>query len=290
MVNSVLLVCCLMALASSLAIVAAAGFSFVRKRVWYNGIVAASAVAYSLVLLLCALRLSGLLPVAGGGHYVAYFNMRYAQSAYRQDIVAFFYMAGGCLALANMVVAWMLCRLGRGRITWKRLGGRLAAIAGVLVLASFVVSAVLFRHPASLFFGGCCIALDAVAYGLGLSYKEFCVMANIYLQGALLVISALFVLWMSVRRLRRNRTAKGVAAVLAASLYALAYAAGFGLLCARYHLPYDYAFDKCVNDLLNFYFPAVDYFWTNVLVFVVIWLLLFAANVWMGIVLKKKTI
>ena len=56
------------------------------------------------------------------------------------------------------------------------------------------------------FFGACCGCLYGLGLILGLSYKEICVIVNIYLESALCLLSVLWVTWISIRRYMRTRT------------------------------------------------------------------------------------
>ena len=71
-------------------------------------------------------------------------------------------------------------------------------IATLLVVA-IVWSTTTGRSLDECFFGACCGILYLTGKYLGFTYKEICVIVNIYLEAGLCVLSALWVTWATVK-------------------------------------------------------------------------------------------
>ena len=144
-------------------------------------------------------------------------------------------------------------------------------IATLLVVA-IVWSTTTGRSLDECFFGACCGILYLTGKYLGFTYKEICVIVNIYLEAGLCLLSALWVSWTAIKGFI-HRKALGPSILMATGIvYGLAYIGVFLWLCQHYAMPLNDAFDLCYHELIQL---AVDYHTTYNIVNYVIFILLF---------------
>ena len=117
----------------------------------------------------------------------------------------------------------------------------------------------------------------------GLTYKQISVVFNLWLQGAVLVLSALMPLAVSAIRICSGFTFLRLLSVVFFVIYAMAYIWAFLRMLLHYHLPVDRAFDCCVHDLQVLAGKwHTSYQVVNLLIFVIAFLLLFSLNICLG--------
>ena len=117
----------------------------------------------------------------------------------------------------------------------------------------------------------------------GLTYKQISVVFNLWLQGAVLVLSAILPLVISVIRLCGGFTLPRLLLVVFLAIYALFYIWAFLRMLHHYHLPVDRAFDRCVHDLQKLARKwHTSYHAVNLLLFVVGFLLLLSLNLYIS--------
>ena len=117
----------------------------------------------------------------------------------------------------------------------------------------------------------------------GLTYKQISVVFNLWLQGAMLVLSAILPLVISVIHLCGCFTFPKLLVVIFLVIYALAYIWAFLRMLHHYHLPVNRAFDRCVHDLQVLARKwHTSYQVVNLLIFVVAFLLLLSLNLCMS--------
>ena len=105
------------------------------------------------------------------------------------------------------------------------------------------------HHIVLLPFTLCAGFLLLLGKSLGLSYKQISVIFNLYLQGGLLALSGIMPIVSLIWSLTGHTGWLGWFVLLMGMLYASIYVVGFIGLLKHYHLPMNYAFDLCVNDL-----------------------------------------
>ncbi len=126
----------------------------------------------------------------------------------------------------------------------------------------------------------CCRIMSSLGDFFGLSYKEICVIGNIYIQGGIWVLSALSpfiaLLWM----IRKNTSLNKKLCLFLSIGYGLISSYIFVLLCKRYSFPtITTGFDICVEDLVslakayNTTYQAI-----NIYIFVIAWILCISLN------------
>lgn len=113
----------------------------------------------------------------------------------------------------------------------------------------------------------------------GLTYKQISVVFNLWVQGAVLMLSGVAPAAAAIYQLANGGSLLWIAVTAMLILYAAAYVYGFIKMLQHYHLPFDRAFDLCVNDLLIWAKKwHTTYEVTNLIIFVLLFLLLIGLN------------
>ena len=125
----------------------------------------------------------------------------------------------------------------------------------------------------------CCGVMRLLGNILGLTYKEVCVIGNIYLQGVLWAASSLLPMIAAIVAVIKKREIGRIVTLGTSMLYSAAHWIIFALLCWRYAPPLAPAFDRCVDDL----YASARVFGTtyevvNIIFFVVLFGLCIVAN------------
>lgn len=135
----------------------------------------------------------------------------------------------------------------------------------------------------------CCGVMMALGYLVGLSYKEVCVIGNVYMQGGLWVLSSLLPLFIAIKALVDRYTISRVITVIVGAIYSVIYTLTFIYFASRYQPPLAEAFDLCVKDL---YLVAgrmgTTYEVVNIIFFVAFWGLSIISNYVAYRILKNK--
>lgn len=113
----------------------------------------------------------------------------------------------------------------------------------MLLVVAIIGSIITGRGLDECFFGACCGVLYIIGRFLGFTYKEICVIVNIYMEAGLCLLSALWVTWTAISSFAHRKTT-GNGLLMAASItYGSAYIGGFMWLCQHYAMPMNDAFD-----------------------------------------------
>ena len=111
----------------------------------------------------------------------------------------------------------------------------------------------------------------------GLTYVEISVVFNLWIQGGLLVISALIPFAIAL-----NHYAKGTAnlsSIILAGTLLLLYSVVFCWIFVHYGISMKYAFDLCVDDLLHLAkLWHTTYNMVNIIIFIIGWLAAIGLN------------
>lgn len=83
----------------------------------------------------------------------------------------------------------------------------------------------------------------------GMTYKQISVVFNLWLQGAVLMLSGLAPAAAAIYKLASGSSPIWLAVAALLLVYAAANIYGFVRMLQHYHLPFDRAFDLCVEDL-----------------------------------------
>lgn len=126
-----------------------------------------------------------------------------------------------------------------------------------------------------------CVAfLVGLGKCLGLSYKQISVYFNLYFQGYLLTVFGTLPLIAAIIRFIHNMTWANGLMILVFLFYASVYLVGILWLNRHYSGNPELVFDRCVTDLLVVSgYWHLSYYLVNLIIFVVWWLALVAANI-----------
>lgn len=133
------------------------------------------------------------------------------------------------------------------------------------------------------FFLECCGVMAYFAWLLGLTYQEFCVIGNIYMQGAICLLAALAPLLLCIR------TKQAPWKWLLSGGNALLHLVIISLFFGHYWMPLESAFDLCVQDLnhIGALFDS-SYVMVNIIIFVILFVVDLALNALLYLLLAGK--
>ena len=129
-------------------------------------------------------------------------------------------------------------------------------------------------------FGLCVLFLLLLGKLFGLTYKQISVVFNLWVQGAVLMLSGVAPFGVIVYRLTEHVSTGRLLLALFFFSYGLMYVYAFVKMLRHYHLPFDRAFDLCVKDLE--WWAAkwhTTYHIVNLLIFIVFYLILLGLNI-----------
>ena len=153
----------------------------------------------------------------------------------------------------------------------------------------------------SLIFFACCGIMTLLGKLFGWTYNEACVYVNLYLQYAVLILSALSVIYVAVKKLRQGITRRRIAVLILTVLYNVPFVLLGIFLFNRYGITdCDTAFAICRDDLYalgtHLDIPTnmphykkgwTEYYIVNLIIFVVLYMLALFANWWIKRIIKK---
>ena len=137
-------------------------------------------------------------------------------------------------------------------------------------------------------FGLCAAFLLLIGKLFGFSYKEISVIFNLWIQGAVLMISGLLPsVAQTVAIINEPSLTNGIFLVCLL-IYASIYVVGFIVLLKHYNLPYNDAFDLCVNDLVWIADKwQISYHAVNLVIFVLWWLAIVFVNIFLSFIIIR---
>ena len=130
-------------------------------------------------------------------------------------------------------------------------------------------------------FGLCAAFLLLIGKLFGFTYKEISVIFNLWIQGAVLMISGLLPSIAQLIVLINSPSVVNGVFLLCYLIYASIYIVGFIALLKHYNIPYNDAFDLCVNDLVWIASKwHISYHAVNLVIFVLWWLSVVILNIY----------
>ena len=156
----------------------------------------------------------------------------------------------------------------------------LAIIIALLLVAAIIGSIITGRSLDDCFFGACCGILYLTGRFLGFTYKEICVIVNIYMEAGLCLLSALWVTWATIKCFTHRKTIGNGLIMTAGGFYGIVYIGGFMWLCQHYAMPMNDAFDLCYNELIQLaknYNTTYNYI--NYVIFILLFLVITIGNI-----------
>ena len=162
----------------------------------------------------------------------------------------------------------------------------LAALFSIAIVGSIYTG----RNIDECFFAVCCGWLYAIGLILGYSYKEICVIINIYLESGLCLLSILWVTWITIRRFIRIRSIGNGVFMAVGISFGVVGIALFLWICNHYYMPMNDAFDLCYHELIQL---AKEYHTTynnvNYVIFILFFLVCTLGNLGISKLIKRTT-
>lgn len=178
------------------------------------------------------------------------------------DISLILTTATGGLVVVNLCLGW---------IVWKSRRPILHSLTFVIALTvvlSLLVTIGLGSNLFLNFFMVCCGVMAYFAWLLDLTYKEFCVIGNIYIQAGVCLLSSLAPLLFCLR------TKSGGTKTALSALLALLHVALFVVIGAHYWMPLENGFDLCFKELNQLAATTgTTYVFVNIVIFVLLFIL-----------------
>ena len=164
------------------------------------------------------------------------------------------------------------------------------AVVALLFLAAVAAYIITGRSFDECFFVVCCGVMWLAGKALGLSYKEICVIGNIYAEALVCLLTALWVTWICVRNFRRQRTLKRGIVMAGGIVYGLMFVGAFILICKHYAMPLNDAFDLCYSELVMLAGKYhTTYNMVNYVIFIGLFLVCVTWNCLLAIIIGSKT-
>lgn len=129
-------------------------------------------------------------------------------------------------------------------------------------------------------FGLCVLFLLLLGKLCGVTYKQISVMFNLWSQGAVLMLSGMAPLGIAVYKMMGSFSLWWLLLSAVLLLYGFAYVYAFIKMLQYYHLPFNAAFDLCVDDLQRLAGKwHTTYQMVNLLIFILFYLILLGLNI-----------
>lgn len=175
----------------------------------------------------------------------------------------------------NLILAYIVAK-AKHPITYS-----LSFVIALIGILSITAPLYTGMSPFANFFVACCGIMAYFAYVLELTYKEFCVLGNIYLQAAICLIAAIAPVMVCLRK--KSDTSSFLK--LSVSLTNLiVHGVLFLIICKHYWMPLDPAFDLCYRELVHLASITGS---TYIIVNLVIFVMLFVGDLILNSVLYK---
>lgn len=129
-------------------------------------------------------------------------------------------------------------------------------------------------------FGLCVLFLLLLGKLFGLTYKQISVVFNLWVQGAVLALSGLAPLGVVIYKMLESFSTGWLVLSIISACYGIVYVYAFIKMLQHYRLPFNAAFDLCVDDLQRLARKwHTTYQIVNLLIFVLFYLLLLGLNI-----------
>lgn len=166
------------------------------------------------------------------------------------------------LSVVNVILAFIIYK-SKHPISYL-----LIFVVVLLCVISIVATIFSGLSPFTNFFIACCGCMAYFAHVLELTYKEFCVLGNIYLQAAICLMAAIAPVMVCIRKkIGASSRIKFSVSVM----NFLIHGSLFVIICRHYWMPLEKAFDLCYNDLMHLASSTgFSYITVNLLIFVLL--------------------
>ena len=174
---------------------------------------------------------------------------------------------------------------------WRSLIYLLCAFVGINLLVGAVGSMFTSYSFDQCFFGSCCASMGIAGFAWGLTYKEICVIGNLYMQSGIFLFTVAYLIWVTYKRYRVKKTIPNMCVLIAGLIYLVATFVGFCWVLYHYPLPLESSYDKCYHELVNLtHTYGISYNDVNYLIFIVFYLVLVMTNLLLAGLLQPKEI
>lgn len=269
--------------ATSFAIVYQSWKTFVNERDESHTIVLGCSVFYSLIYLYgIIIRIYHLfVPAVAGTDSIEARMIRIGCSLemfHAGMVVAMLFMA-----VFNLLLAWIV-----KRNKWV-IVLQLVAIVSVMCLGSVLAVVVTRSNPVANFFLLCCGIMSAFAWVLDLTYKEFCVLGNIYLQITLCLVASIAPLCSVAKSIMKQGTnVQRMLLCVVCIVNLFVHTLLFMIVCIHYWMPLDDGYDLCYKELNECAAATgLSYEVVNLVIFVILFLADLAFNALLYFVSRK---
>lgn len=265
-------------------------FSRLRKRkYWDNGVTLLLSVLYTAIWLACLLRQLGVLPVRDDALNTKVLLEVATGIIDPSQLSLVVWTCGAAVVIMNMIIAWAVYKVGLHGLVWRYTGVCIAVILVLFACVTLFICSINGLSFWAVFFDLSCGVMATGAYALGLTYKEFCVVGNIYLQGLLLVSSAFASLFVMIRKIRLKITLARCTMLIISLSYSLFFLYMFYLVFQHYDMPLENAFNLCVRELNAFGYSCnnIGYVGANIVIFVIGWSVILIINALFARLLNK---
>ncbi len=193
------------------------------------------------------------------------------------------------IIMAN-VGLWLIIRYIRRETVWKWSVRGFAILLSTIMLIAIAVNALIGGPIEQRFFDVCCGFLWVCSAAWGLTYKEICVIGNIYIEAGLCLLSALWLTWVTVRAFMQRKTLLRGMLMAAGIIYGTVCVVGFGWLCVHYAMPMEEAFDLCYRELVQLAAKwHTTYNIVNYVIFIILFLVLTLGSLLTAKLIQIKT-
>ena len=129
-------------------------------------------------------------------------------------------------------------------------------------------------------FGLCVLFLLLLGKLFGLTYKQISVVFNLWVQGAVLALSGLAPFVIAVYKMMESFSMWWLLLSAVLLVYGIAYVYAFIKMLQHYHLPFNAAFDLCVDDMERLAMKwHTTYQMVNLIIFILFYLILLGLNI-----------
>lgn len=193
-----------------------------------------------------------------------------------------------CCVVGNMLV-WFFVRKVATDNLWRWILIMLGVFLLLLVVLAVGLSVVTGLPFDTCFFCSCCGFMGMAGMAWGFSYKEICVIINIYLESGLCLLSALWLTWVCVKRYLSHKTVANGLLMAVGCLYGAVCCVAFVCICIHYAMPMEQAFDLCYRELNALAAKwDISYNSVNYLLFILPFIILTVGNLFLAKLIHKK--
>lgn len=230
------------------------------------------------LVFLCGMLEATLISAFFHADYIISLFDKYGQSIHSYLNYICIASLSGCIILSLMMFATI--RIIDKQHVWKWIMGAFALFLLVIMMIGIAISMATGCSINQGFFAACCGVMGAGGVAWGLTYKEICVIGNIYMEAGICLLSALWLTWATIKIFRQRGTVSRGLLMSAGIAYGMTYLLGFWMICRHYAMPLEKAFDLCYHELIVL---ASDwhtaYNNVNYLIFILLFLVLTLGNI-----------